>query len=80
MENQSSLADTTQVIAKMREIFNFDSYKNVYQKRAIETILADKNCKNYLINMATQSGKSLCFQLPGSFRFFIKTYLFYIKF
>lgn len=48
----------------LKSVFNFEDFKNVYQKEAIEAILKNDQ-KNFIINMQTQGGKSLCYQLPG---------------
>jgi superfamily II DNA helicase RecQ len=48
----------------LKEIFKYEGFKSVYQKKAIEAILKCDH-KNYLINMRTQGGKSLCYQYPG---------------
>lgn len=48
----------------LRNVFKFDSFKSEDQKVAIETILKGEH-KNYIINMKSQGGKSLCYQLPG---------------
>ncbi|KAL7040797.1 hypothetical protein ACKWTF_000525 [Chironomus riparius] len=47
----------------LEESFNFSSFKSEEQKIATECIASEKY-KNIIISMATQSGKSLCYQLP----------------
>lgn len=57
-----------QARAFMLQTFGFDNFINGNQQLAVESILEAKK-KNYLINMVTQGGKSLCYQLPGNLIF-----------
>ncbi|KAG5675404.1 hypothetical protein PVAND_005312 [Polypedilum vanderplanki] len=50
----------------LKDGFDFDDFKSVDQKRAIECIMTGE--KNILISLATQAGKSLCYQLISSFQ------------
>lgn len=47
----------------LEESFNFTSFKSEEQKLATECIASEKY-PNMIISMATQAGKSLCYQLP----------------
>lgn len=50
----------------MEQVFGFSSFKSDHQKEAINAIITEQR-KDFVINMATQSGKSLCYQLPGDY-------------
>ena len=70
--------DQAQIV--MKEVFNFDDFKSETQKEAIEQILRGEK-RNFVINMATQAGKSLCYQLPGEAFFKFHAFIFfYCKF
>lgn len=49
----------------LEESFNFSNFKSEEQKYATECIASEKY-NNIIISMATQAGKSLCYQLPRS--------------
>lgn len=51
--------------AVMKNVFGFENFKSVHQQDAIAAILYG-DPKNFIINMMTQGGKSLCYQLPGN--------------
>ena len=48
----------------MTNNFNYDKYKSRDQQVAVETVIAKKHL-DYIINMKSQGGKSLCYQLLG---------------
>jgi ATP-dependent DNA helicase RecQ len=52
------------LIMEALSTFQLSEFKSNAQKEAIEIILKGEY-KNYIVNMASQGGKSLCYQLPG---------------
>lgn len=58
--------DDSAVLRKMQEIFGFTAYKSGAQRDSIEAVLSGS--KNVIVSMATNAGKSLCFQLTGELR------------
>lgn len=50
----------------LKDTFEFNSFKSDDQKKAVECIMSGE--KNVIISIATQGGKSLCYQLPSSFQ------------
>ncbi|KAG8196048.1 hypothetical protein JTE90_007796 [Oedothorax gibbosus] len=52
-----------QLYKTMKEVFKYDSYRSLVQKRAVEAV-ANSN-QDVFVSMPTGAGKSLCFQLPA---------------
>lgn len=51
--------------ALMKEKFKLKRYKSKEQRIAIKKILSKVDKKNFILNMASQSGKSLVYSLLG---------------
>jgi superfamily II DNA helicase RecQ len=47
----------------MRDTFGFEDFKSETQKESVMAVL--NGDKNIIVSMPTNSGKSLCFQLPS---------------
>lgn len=47
----------------LNEVFEIESFREE-QEIVIKEIINDES-KNYIISMASQGGKSLCYQIPG---------------
>lgn len=52
-----------EVLAIMKEDFGFDRFKSKHQRESVQAVLNGE--KNVIVSMATNSGKSLCFQLAS---------------
>lgn len=52
-------------IQALREIFQFEEFMSEDQEAVIDAILQGDDHNNFIINMASLAGKSLCYQLPG---------------
>lgn len=52
-----------EVLEVMKDDFGFDQFKSEKQRESVEAVLAGE--KNVIVSMATNSGKSLCFQLAS---------------
>lgn len=53
-----------EIIDSLKDTFDFENFKSEDQEKAAKLILSGE--KNILISMATQAGKTLCYQLPSS--------------
>lgn len=58
-----SLSEYREVI---KDTFDYEDFKSEDQRKAVEIVMS--GAKNILISMATQAGKTLCFQIPSSFQ------------
>lgn len=52
-----------EMLEAMLDTFGFESFKSDTQKESVKAVL--RGDKNIIVSMATNSGKSLCFQLPS---------------
>lgn len=53
------------MLSTLKEVFKYDGFKSEHQKDSILAVLKGDH-KNYVINMQTQGGKSLCYEYPGN--------------
>jgi superfamily II DNA helicase RecQ len=53
----------SEILDVMNETFGYENFKSEAQKKSVEAVM--RGDKNIVVSMATNSGKSLCFQLPG---------------
>jgi superfamily II DNA helicase RecQ len=67
--NEENLQEIMMNILQNR--FGFVQFKSEDQEAAINAILQEES-ENFIINMAAQAGKSLCYQLPGERAIFFK--------
>lgn len=52
-----------EVLEIMKSVFGFDRFKCDGQRDSVHAVLSGE--KNVIVSMATNSGKSLCFQLAS---------------
>ncbi|XP_015930721.2 ATP-dependent DNA helicase Q5 [Parasteatoda tepidariorum] len=52
-----------QLYKTLKDVFKYDSYKTLTQKRAVEAVA--NSTQDVFVSMPTGAGKSLCFQLPA---------------
>lgn len=57
-----------EILEIMKDDFGFVGFKSPAQKESVEAVLNGE--KNIIVSMATNSGKSLCFQLPSEYKLF----------
>lgn len=50
----------------IKDTFDYDDFKSDDQRKAVKIVMS--GAKNILISMATQAGKTLCFQIASSFQ------------
>lgn len=50
----------------LKDTFDFTDFKSEDQEKACKLVMSGE--KNIVISMATQAGKTLCYQLPSSFQ------------
>lgn len=55
--------DDKAIRAVMADEFGFEDFKSREQQKTVEAVLG--GVKNLVVSMATNSGKSLCFQIPS---------------
>lgn len=59
------MLSNNEILPKMSEVFGYSGFKNSEQGDSVRAVL--RGDKNIIVSMATNAGKSLCFQLPSKF-------------
>lgn len=57
--------DEKKVLEVMKDDFGFEQFKSDKQRESVKAVLSGE--KNVIVSMATNSGKSLCFQLASKY-------------
>lgn len=68
MDNNDKYISEEEIFKNMKDTFGFNGFMSSKQKDAVKAVLCGD--ENVIVSMPTNSGKSLCFQLPGRYLIF----------